>query len=124
MRPGAEQLEEVRRDQSARRAMRLAAAEDVEGPVAELDELVDGLRLRAVVGDLDEREAGVLDARRHLRLPQVHDAVGLGVGQRPQQHAVDDAEDRGVGADAEAERQDDVANRHAGASHRDERSFR
>ena len=107
MRPRAEQLEEVRRDQSARRPMRLAATEDVEGPVPELDELVDGLRLRAVVRDLDEREAGVFDSRRHLRLPQVHDAVGLGVGQRPQQDPVDDAEDRGVGANAEPERQDE-----------------
>ena len=70
----------------------------------------------AVVGDFDEGEARVLDARRDLRLAQVHDAVGLGVGQRPQQHAVDDAEDGGVGADAEAERQDEGERepRHAG----------
>jgi hypothetical protein len=37
----------------------------------------------------------------------VHDAIGFGVGKRPQQDAVDDAEDRGIGADAEAERQDE-----------------
>ena len=38
----AKHLEEVRRHQSAGGAMRLAAAEHVEGPVAELDELIDG----------------------------------------------------------------------------------
>ena len=103
----AEDLEEVRRHQPAGRAMRVAAAEHVEGPVAELDELVDGLRRGPVVGDFLEREAGVLDAGAHRRLAEVHDAVGLGVGQRPQQHPVDDAEDGGVGPDAEAERQDE-----------------
>jgi hypothetical protein len=42
--------------------MRLAAAEHVEGPVAELDELIERLRLRAIVGNLREREARVVDA--------------------------------------------------------------
>jgi len=37
----------------------------------------------------------------------VHDPVGVRIGQRTQQHAVDDAEDRGVGANAEAEREDE-----------------
>jgi serine/threonine protein kinase len=41
----------------------------------------------------------VTDSRRDLRLAQVHDAVGFGVGKRPQQDAVDDAEDRGIGMD-------------------------
>ena len=40
----AEHREEVRRDQPAGRAMRLAAPEHVERPVAEFDELVDRLR--------------------------------------------------------------------------------
>ena len=39
----AQHREEVRRHQSAGGAMRLAAAEHVEGPVAEFDELIDGL---------------------------------------------------------------------------------
>ena len=34
------------------------------------------------------------------------DPIGIGVGQRTEQHAVDDAEDRRCGADAETERQD------------------
>ncbi len=34
------------------------------------------------------------------------DPIGIGVGQRPEQHAEDDAEDRRGGADAEPERQD------------------
>ena len=41
LRMRAEHLEEVRRDQPAGGAMRLAAAEHVERPVAELDELID-----------------------------------------------------------------------------------
>ena len=107
MRPDAEELEEVRRHQPAGRPVRVATSENVERPVAKLDELVDGRRLRPVVGDFREREARVLDARRDLRLAQVDDPVGFGVGKRPQQHAVDDAEDRCIGPDAEAERQDE-----------------
>ena len=34
------------------------------------------------------------------------DAIGIGVGQRPEQYAADDAEDRRGGADAKPERQD------------------
>ena len=34
-----------------------------------------------------------------------HEAVGIRIGKRPQQHAVDDAEDRAIGADAERQRQ-------------------
>ena len=107
LRMRAEHLEEVRRHQSAGGAMRLAAAEHVEGPVAELNELIDRLRLAAIIGDLREREARVLDAGGGLHLPQVHDAIGVRIRQRPQQHAVDDAEDRGVRADAEPQRQDE-----------------
>ena len=116
MRPEAEELEEVWRHQPAGRPVRVAAPQDVEGPVAKLDELIERRRLCPVVGDFHEREAGVLDPRRDLRLAQVHDAVGFGVGKRPQQDAVDDAEDRGIGADAEAERQDEREreSRHAG----------
>ena len=40
----------------------------------------------------------------HLKQPD--DPIGIRVGKRPQQHAVDDAEDRRGGADAEAERED------------------
>jgi hypothetical protein len=42
----AENREEVRRDQTARGAVRVAAPENVERPVAEFDELIDRLRLR------------------------------------------------------------------------------
>ena len=38
-------------------------------------------------------------------LKDPHQPVRLGVGKRPQQHAVDDREDRGVGADPERERE-------------------
>jgi hypothetical protein len=111
----AEHREEVRRDETAGRAVRVAAPEDVERPVAEFDELIDRLRLRSVVGHFRKRKIRILDARGRLRLPQMHDAVGLGIRQRAQDHTVDDAEDGGVGADAEAQRQHERAGepRHA-----------
>ena len=49
-------------DETAGGAVRLTAAQNVERPVAELDELIDGLRLRPIVGDFGEREVRVLDA--------------------------------------------------------------
>ena len=49
------------------------------------------------------RRTGRIAARPRARAPS---ASGLGIRQRPQQHAVDDAEDRAGGADAERERQD------------------
>ena len=42
--------------------------------------------------------------RRHLR--QLHEPIGVRVGQRPEQHAIDNAEHGSVGADAERDRQD------------------
>ena len=103
----AEHRQKIGGDEAAGRAMRLAAPQDVERPVAELDELIDRLRGGSKLGHLRKRERRILDARVHLRLAQVHDAVGFRIRQRTQQHAVDDAEDRRVRADAEAERQDE-----------------
>ena len=39
-------------------------------------------------------------------LPDEHDAVGIGVRKRSQEHTIDEAEDRAVGPDAEGERED------------------
>jgi hypothetical protein len=103
----AEHLEEVRAHQTAGRSMGLTPPQHVERPVAEFHELIDGLRLRSVIGHFEEREARVLDARGGLRLAQVHDAIGLGIGQRAQQHSIDHAEDGGVGADAQTQGQDE-----------------
>src|SRR5262249_15413477 len=97
----------VRGDQPAHRAMRVAASEHVERPVAEFDDLIDRLRLRSIIRHLGEREVRILDARGRLRLAEMHDAIGFRVRQRPQEDAVDHAEDRGVGADAQTERQDE-----------------
>ena len=107
LRPEAEELEKVGRHQSAGGPVRLAAAQHVEGPVAELDELIERRRLGLVVRDLGEREARVFDPRRDLRLTQVHDPLGLGVGKRSKQNAVDDAENGGIGAHAKGEGQDE-----------------
>ena len=54
-----------------------------------------------VVGQLQGRELGVGHAAEGRRLAEVHQALPVLVGQRPQQDAADHAEDRGVGADAE-----------------------
>ena len=56
---------------------------------------------------------------RHLGFvgPEAHDAIGVGIGQRPQQHRIDDAEDRGVRADAECERQHREGRERTRASH-------
>jgi hypothetical protein len=86
--------------------MRLAAPEHAERKVAELDELVDGLRLAAIGGHLGKRERRILNPGGDLRLPQVHNAVGFGIRERAQEHAVDDAENRRVGADADRQRED------------------
>jgi hypothetical protein len=107
LRARAEHLEEVRAHQTAGRSMGLTPPQHVERPVAEFHELIDGLRLRSVIGHFEEREARVLDARGGLRLAQVHDAIGLGIGQRAQQHSIDHAEDGGVGADAQTQGQDE-----------------
>jgi hypothetical protein len=37
-------------------------------------------------------------------MPDGHDAIRIGIGERPQQHGIDHAEDRDVGADAERQR--------------------
>ena len=47
------------------------------------------------------------ERRRRARLLDRHQSVGLGVGQRPEQHRVDEAEDRRVRADSDPQREDD-----------------
>ena len=60
--------------------------------------------------------------RRKLR-GQVHQLFGLGIAQRPQDHAVDDREDRGIRADAQRQRQD-RDDREAGARSRPRTAWR
>ena len=50
-----------------------------------------------------QRELVVAEARRGTA--NRDEAIGVGVGERLQQHAVDDAEDRGDGAEAERQRE-------------------
>ena len=56
----------------------------------------------AVVEDLLSRQPGLVEA--DPAAPDHHAAIGLGVGQRREQHRADDAEDGRGGADAERER--------------------
>jgi hypothetical protein len=46
-------------------------------------------------------------AQRGIPVLDRHQAVRLGVAQRPEQHRIDGAEDGGVGPDAEGEREHD-----------------
>ena len=73
------------------------------GPVERADALEDGVLLPPV----EKRGRGDREAAELLQdLVHAHERVGLRVGERTQQHAVDDAEDRAAGADAERQRQD------------------
>ena len=56
---------------------------------------------------LRRHAAGTLHLHLRIGLGDLNDAVGIVIGKRLQEDAVDDAEDRRVGADTEAEGQDD-----------------
>ena len=70
-----------------------------------LDHGIECRRERLDVVDIEDREAGVLDAGSGLA--EEHEILAARVGQRLQDHGVDDAEDGGVGADAERHGDDD-----------------
>ena len=56
---------------------------------------------------LRRRHAELVDVEAGRNLLDADELVGVRVGQRLDQHAIDDAEDRGVGADAERQREHD-----------------
>jgi hypothetical protein len=63
-------------------------------------------RARAPFDVVRRHGAGVWNAARQVRFADLHEAVGVGIGQRPQQHGAREAEDRGVDAEAERQRGD------------------
>ena len=72
---------------------------------------LEDLVLRFPVDEIGRRQRKnrrAREQRRRRRVPDPHDAIGVGKRQRPQHHGVDDRKNRGVDADAEAE------NQHAG----------
>ena len=79
------------------------AAEEVRAGIARLirGDRLEGGRLVAPQDELRDRgQPRRADARRGHELEE---AIGLRIGERPQQHGVDDGEDRGVRADADGE---------------------
>ena len=97
----AEHVEEVRGDDAGLDPAGLALPQENEGHGVVLDQRLHGAAPLPVVGQLQGRELGVDHAAERRRLAEVHQALPVLVGQRPQQDAADHAEDRGVGADAE-----------------------
>ena len=100
-----EDVEVVGRDARGRHALRLASRHRDRRRIAP----VTGHRRQRLALPIDVEEVGRREAAVRIRAAaarQPDDRPAVGVGQRPQQNAVDDAEDGRVGADAEREGQD------------------
>ena len=104
-RPRAHDVEEPLRDHRHPHRLRLTGAEDGLRERRRLGHRREATRLRLPVQKVGLRHVGAAPALV-ANLEQLHDAVGLGVWQGPQQHAVDDAEHCRGGADAQADRED------------------
>ena len=89
-RPRAHDVEEPLRHHRHRHRLRLAGAEDGLRERGGLGHRREAARLRLPVEEVGLRHVGAAPALV-ADLEQLHDAVGLGVRQGPQQHAVDDA---------------------------------
>ena len=99
----AHDLEEVGGHERAGQAFRLASAGEVERRAGERREMLVRLILIAPVAIVRIRGDVFFDRLPPVVEPDERDALGLGIGQRTQQHAVDDAEYGGVDADADRE---------------------
>ena len=116
----AEDLEVVRRDPKRLHGLGRIARADVHRKCAEI---VQGhgvehivLPPRHVLGDrIRIADTGVKLA------PELHDPVGLRIGQRLEEHGVDHREDRGVGADAEGQRRQRNGGERGVPTHRTQR---
>src|ERR1035438_2572478 len=84
-------------------ALRLAGAGKLQIGARETGQGFEGTIARAKIAKVErvQRKLGVAGAVEEY----AHDTVGLGIGKRPQQHAVDDAEDGAIRADGERQRE-------------------
>ena len=100
----AEHVEEPRRYLGTLEALWSGATRQVEDVFAIGGQMREGA---GVVLQVEEVRRGMV-VPRALRggAPDAHDAIGIGVGKRPKQDAVDDTEDRAVRADPERQRRD------------------
>ena len=103
----AENRKQVPGDRRTLQALRLHAFGQRQRSSAQRDNCLEGGRALLEVDEIGIRHAGVTNAAALGGLVQDQQPIGLGVGQRLDQDAVDDAEERGVDADAEREAEDD-----------------
>ena len=99
-----QEIEHVPGDEPAGEPFRAGRADERRaGPVERADVREDGVLLPPV----EEGRRGHGEAPELLQeLVHAHELVGMRIGERTEEHAVDDAEDGAAGADAERQRQD------------------
>ena len=105
-RPHAEHVEEVGGDDRGLDPVGLPLVQQHERHRVELDQVPDRLEAGAIVVQLLDRDAGVVDVRRRRRLLDEHELVPVREGQRREQHAANHGEHGRVRADAEREHAD------------------
>ena len=110
----AERSEEVGRHHADVHAVGFAVAEQDERHLVELDEAVECGELLAVVVELGDRHADVVEAGAGRTLLHEDEPLAVGEGQRLEQHAANDAEDGRVRADAEGQRENGDQREHGG----------
>ena len=103
--PHSHHVEEFARHAGAGRHDRLASCDDRSRARRHLRHRAEAPRAGLPVFEVRLRYV-LLTAAAGIDLIQPHDVLGLWIGQRPQQDAIDDAEDGGGGANPEPERQD------------------
>ena len=106
---GAEHRQQVGGRPDRADPLRCALAREVVVRADRDRELLEAAVARLHVEVLRGREPVLRDADAGRAVPQDHQAIGVRIGQRPQQQRARDAEDRRVRADPDRERQHDGA---------------
>ena len=103
-RPHPEHREETVGGLEAEHGLRALGAHEGHEPVTVGGDLREDARSRAPVAEVGKRNPVRFSAGAEARFVELHEAVGLLVGQRPQHDRVDQAEDGGGRADAQGQR--------------------
>jgi hypothetical protein len=108
LRRGAEDLEDRRRHFRPVHTHRLAGKAHGKVARAEQSDCLERLQAGAprVEGRVRQRQIRLVRRHSGVLFPHLHDSIGPGIWQGPQQDPVGGREDRRRGADAEPERQD------------------
>jgi hypothetical protein len=102
----SERAEERRRHRKRPELLRLTARHEADAARREERRVLDRRRLRPPVDVVRNRDAGLPQPHQRVRVPDEHQPVGMGVGQRREQRLVDEAENRRIRPDPQRERQD------------------